>query len=152
MKSPNKYILFLGKNNSGESIMAEAIFKKINRCPEHDAISAGTEEPDGNVPKNIISILEEINIDISDNKKFFPKTLDSLPHKVQDRIINVYLIGSDVSDLKISLKNVRVEDFGLNVVDGKTENELRFIRDEIKSNVINILKEIYLNYERRCMR
>ena len=58
-------VLFLCVHNSARSQMAEAFFKKYAQS-EFDALSAGIEP--GKLNQNVVKVMMEIGIDISQNK------------------------------------------------------------------------------------
>lgn len=79
-------VLFVCRGNMGRSQIAEVLFKKYH--PEHKVISAGTvaKSKGKNLPSDIIKMMKQEGIDISNNKckKLTKKIADS-----SDVIINL---------------------------------------------------------------
>ncbi|MBT3463847.1 arsenate reductase ArsC [archaeon] len=130
--------------------MAEAFFKKINRCEGHVAISAGT-KPDKKIEENIIKVMSEKNIDMLDDKKYYPKIIDEIPKDIIDNVTYVYTMGCGVKCPTLSIKDINVTDLGFDDVKGKSLDEVRLIRDKVRSSIIDIIKKIYLKGGKRCI-
>ncbi|MGD0856628.1 MAG: arsenate reductase ArsC [Dehalococcoidia bacterium] len=127
-----KKIIFVCVGNSGRSQMAEAIFNKMTEG-EALAASAGT-MPAGLVDPDVIELMKEEGIDISSAK---PKQLTTEMLKEADKVITM---GCGVEEACPAFR-VNSEDWGLPDPKGKSKEEIRKIRDEIKVRVIRLLQE-----------
>jgi arsenate reductase len=126
-----KTALFICVHNSGRSQMAEAYFNRMAKGKAR-AISAGS-EPAAVVNPAVIEVMKEEGIDISHNK---PKLLTLDMIKGIGRAITM---GCENS---CPYTTVPVEDWGLEDPKGKSIEQVRKIRDEIKSKVKNMVKEM----------
>lgn len=128
-----KKILFLCKNNSCRSQMAEGIAKSLLGS-DFEIYSAGIEPTFVN--PYAIKVMAEINIDISENKS---KHLDSLKDVFFEDIITVCDIYSDSCPIFHNGKNILHWNFS-DPANAKGTKEEKFkifrqIRDEIKSKI-----------------
>jgi len=112
--------------------MAEAFFNKMAEG-EALAASAGT-MPVGLVDPNVIELMKEEGIDISSAK---PKQLTTEMLKEVDKVITM---GCGAEEACPAFR-VQSEDWGLPDPKGKSKEEIRNIRDEIKVRVIRLLQE-----------
>jgi len=128
-----KTVLFVCVGNSGRSQMAEAF---LNHYAEGKAkaISAGT-NPAANVEPTVVKAMKEVGIDISGNK---PKPL-ILEMLDQAHLVITMGCGAEAA---CPASWVETRDWGLEDPKDKPIEKVREIRDEIKTRVISLLKEI----------
>jgi len=130
-------VLFVCIHNSGRSQMAEAFFNQLAKGKAR-ALSAGT-APDTAVDSTVVEAMREMGIDISDSR---PKALT--PEMVE-QVDKVVTMGCGVEGI-CPATFVETEDWELEDPKGKTLEEVRKIRDEIKAKVVNLVKEM----QHRC--
>ena len=128
-----KKVLFICVGNAGRSQMAEALLNAMARGKAL-AISAGT-MPADRVDPDVIELMKEVGIDIGLSK---PKQLK--PEMLQD-VDKVITMGCGVEEACPAVR-VPSEDWGLPDPRGKSKEEIRKIRDEIKERVSKLLQEI----------
>ena len=126
-------VLFVCVHNSGRSQMAEAFLNQLGEGKVR-ALSAGT-NPDTAVDPSVIEAVREMGIDISGNR---PKTLTLKMVEQADKVITM---GCGVEGV-CPANFVETEDWELEDPKGKTLDEVRKIRDEIKAKIVDLLKEI----------
>ncbi|MGD0355358.1 MAG: arsenate reductase ArsC [Dehalococcoidia bacterium] len=126
-------VLFVCVGNSGRSQMAEAFFNHMSKGKPL-AFSAGT-MPSDRVDPMVIEVMKELDIDISGKK---PKQLTAEMLKSSKKVITMGCSTEDVCPATL----VTTEDWGLPDPKGKSKEEIRKIRDEIKSRVTRLLEEI----------
>jgi protein-tyrosine-phosphatase len=128
-----KNVLFVCVGNSGRSQMAEAFFNQL-AGGKAKASSAGT-NPASEVSPTVIQAMKEVGIDISNNR---PKklTLDML--KLADRVITMGCGVEGVCPTTLA----ETEGWGLEDPKGKSIDEVREIRDEIKARIAKMLKNL----------
>jgi len=112
--------------------MAEAFFNRLADGKAR-AISAGTRPADAVDPK-AIEVMREVGIDISGNK---PKALTMEVLEQADRVITM---GCGVEGV-CPASFVETEDWQLEDPKGKPIEEVRRIRDEIKTKVLRLLEK-----------
>ncbi|MHA7647705.1 arsenate reductase ArsC [Nitrosopumilus sp. S4] len=131
MVEPKK-LLFVCVENAGRSQMAEAFLRKF--APGLQVISAGT-KPNAELNTIVVQVMSEIGIDMIDQK---PK---ELTNQMIKESITVNMGCMD----KTSCPALFVKDvIDWNIPDPKDKNieEVRKIRDQIKSQVIQLLDSI----------
>ncbi len=128
-----KNVLFVCVHNSGRSQMAEAFLNELGKG-QAGAHSAGT-SPANAVDPAVMAVMEEGGIDISKN---VPKalTLDLL-----DQADRVVTMGCGVEGV-CPATSVETEDWGLDDPKGKSLEEVRRIRDEIRARVEKLVREL----------
>jgi arsenate reductase len=126
-----KNVLFICVGNSGRSQMAEAYFNHFAGGKAR-ASSAGT-DPSRSVSPQVIALMKEEGIDISHNhpKKLIPEMLENA-----DKVITM---GCGVAQA-CPASFVETEDWELDDPKGKTIDEVRKIRDEIKHRVTMLVQ------------
>ena len=130
-----KTILFVCVHNSGRSQMAEAFFNKL-AGGKAQALSAGT-QPAGEVNPVVVEAMREAGINISGNK---PKLLTIDMVKKADRMITMGC-GAE-AEAVCPASFIETEDWALEDPKGKSLEQVRKIRDEIKERVSKLVKEI----------
>ena len=113
--------------------MAEAFLNKLVEG-RAEAVSAGT-EPAETVDPTVVAVMREVGIDISLQR---PKKLTLAMIEQADRVITM---GCGVEEV-CPASFVETEDWALDDPKGKPADEVRRIRDQIRSNVLELLKEI----------
>ena len=128
-----KIVLFVCVRNSGRSQMAEAFFNQMAKG-KAKAKSAGT-RPARRLDDNVIEIMWEAGIEISRQrpKLLTPKLLDWA-----DRVITMGCSAEAVCPTTF----VETEDWAIEDPKGKTLEQVRKIRDEIKERVTKLLNEL----------
>ena len=127
-------IPFVCVENTGRSQMAEAFFKKY-ASDKFYAVSAGTITSTQLNPM-VIQVMKEIGIDMNDHK---PKLLSNDMTKNSSKIINMGCMD------KKSCPALFVKDvLDWNILDPKEKSldDVRKIRDQIKSEVINLIRSL----------
>jgi len=133
-----KTILFVCVHNSGRSQMAEAFFNQMAKG-KAQAYSAGT-QPADKVNPVVVAAMKEVGIDISGNK---PKTLMMDMVEKAARMITMGCGGE--AEAVCPAIFIETEDWALEDPKGKSRDQVRKIRDEIKDRVTNLIKELRLN-------
>ena len=126
--------MFVCVENAGRSQMAEAFFKKY-ASNEFDVISAGT-IPSTRLNATVIQAMKEIGIDINDQK---PKLLSNSMIETSPKIINMGCMDKDACPA-LFVKDVL--DWNISDPKGKSLEDVREIRDQIKSNVIGLIESL----------
>jgi len=127
-------ILFVCVENAGRSQMAEAFFRKYAPNRFH-VLSAGT-TPSSQLNPIVIQVMKEIGIDMVNQQ---PKTLSNSMIENSFKIINMGCMDKE------SCPSLFVKDaLDWNISDPKEKSidEVREIRNNIKSEVINLIKSL----------
>jgi len=130
-------ILFVCVENAGRSQMAEAFFKKYSKI-KFNVISAGT-IPSSELNPVIVQVMKEIGIDMLEQS---PKILSNTMIENSHKIVNMGCVDKE-SCPSIFVKNV----VDWNVSDPKTQSieQVRIIRDQIKSKVLNMIDSLKID-------
>ncbi len=132
-----KKILFVCVENAGRSQMAEAFFKKY--MPKgFEVISAGT-KPSSEVNSIVLQAMNEIGIDI---KNQTPKHISQQIISESEKAVNMGCIDKE-SCPALFMKDVL--DWQIPDPKGKSIEEVRKIRDQIKTKVIILIKSLEEN-------
>ena len=126
-----KTVLFICLHNSGRSQMAEAFFNQM-AGGKAGAISAGS-QPADQVNPLAAQAMQEVGLDISHNK---PKLL---PLEMLQGIDLAITMGCADA---CPVTTVETRDWGLEDPQGKSIEQVRQIRDKIKTRVIQLVKEL----------
>jgi len=118
-------ILFLCRQNAGRSQMAQAFFERL--APGNEAISAGS-EPASQVHSPVVEAMKEIGIDLTGRK---PQRVDQA---MLDRADHVISMGCD-DPAVCEYPGRKVEDWSIEDPSGKSFEDVRRIRDEIRQRV-----------------
>jgi protein-tyrosine-phosphatase len=129
-----KNILFVCVENAGRSQMAEAFFKKYAPRKFH-VVSAGT-IPSAQLNPLVIQVMKEIGIDMNDQK---PKLLSNSMVESSSKTINMGCMDKE-SCPSLFVKDVL--DWNISDPKEKSLDDVRKIRDHIKSEVINLIKSL----------
>jgi len=127
-----KTVLFVCVGNSGRSQMAEAFLNDLVNGKAR-AISAGT-KPASAVDPRTIEVMREVGIDISAAR---PKALTMEMLDQADRVVTMGCGTEGVCPASF----VETEDWQLEDPKGKSLEEIRRIRDEIKTRVKRLLEK-----------
>jgi len=126
-----KAILFVCKGNSGRSQMAEAFLNNLSKKIE--ATSAGI-EPDTEIHPWTIKVMEEVGIEINKRK---PRKLTEDMMENSEKII---LLDSSLLKEILPKYLPKTEVWEIEKLLGKSLEEVRKIRDEIKEKVVELLR------------
>ena len=129
-----KNILFVCVENAGRSQMAEAFFKKYAKNQFH-VISAGT-SPSSHLNPVVVSVMNELGIDLKNQK---PQLLSSSMIKNSNKTVNMGCMDKE-SCPSLFVKDV--DDWSIEDPKGKSIDDVRKIRDQIKNDVLNLLNSI----------
>ncbi|NWF77952.1 MAG: arsenate reductase ArsC [Chloroflexi bacterium] len=135
MRDKTKAILFVCVHNSGRSQMAEAFLNHLAKG-KAQAYSAGT-QPADKVNPVVIEAMREVGIDISKNR---PKVLTIDMVEKAGKMITMGC-GAEAEAL-CPASFIETEDWALEDPKGKTLEQVRKIRDEIKKRVTKLLNEL----------
>lgn len=130
---PPKKVLFVCVENSARSQMAEGFLRKYSKIFE--PISAGT-QPISNLNPLAIQAMKEIDIDISNQR---PKLLSNEMLNDSFKIVNMGCMDRE------SCPSLFVQDvIDWNILDpkGKSIEDVRQIRDQIKSEVLELIEKL----------
>ena len=130
-----KTILFVCVHNSGRSQMAEAFFHHLAKG-KGQAYSAGT-QPADKVNPVVIEAMREVGINISKNR---PKALTIDMVEKADKMITMGC--SPEAGALCPASFIETEDWALEDPKGKTLEQVRKIRNEIKVRVTKLLNEL----------
>ena len=132
-----KKILFVCVENAGRSQMAEAFFKKY--MPKgFEAISAGTKSS-AQVNPIVSQAMNELGIDIENQT---PKPISQQIISESEKAINMGCIDKE-SCPALFMKDIL--DWQIPDPKGKSIEEVRKIRDQIKAKVIILIKSLEEN-------
>jgi protein-tyrosine-phosphatase len=131
MAKPKK-VLFVCVENAGRSQMAEGFLRKF--APHLDVISAGT-KPKSQLIPNVIDVMKEIGIDITEQK---PKELTNEMIS-QSIIVNMGCMDTESCP---ALFVDEVIDWNISDPKDKDIEKIREIRDQIKNEVLNLIKKL----------
>jgi protein-tyrosine-phosphatase len=126
-------ILFVCVENVGRSQMAEGFFREYT--PKFKVISVGT-EPNSELNPIVVEAMKEIGIDITNQK---PKLLSNQMLEESIKTVNMGCIDQE------TCPSLFVKDLlEWNIADpkGKTIEEIRKIRDQTKSRVLDLIKKL----------
>jgi protein-tyrosine-phosphatase len=128
----NKKILFVCVENAGRSQMAEGFLREY--APEFEVISAGT-KPKIKISPIVVEAMSEVGIDISKQK----------PKELTDEMISSSItvnMGCMDQEACPSLFANDVIDWNITDPKNKDLEKVREIRDNIKNEVLNLIKKL----------
>jgi len=129
----NPHVLFVCVENAGRSQIAEGFFREY--ANKFEVTSAGT-EPKSELNPIVVKVMNEVGIDIRNQK---PKLLSNKMIQDSFRTINMGCMNKE------SCPSLFVDDvLDWNITDpkGKTIEEVRKIRDQIKFEVLSLIKKL----------
>jgi arsenate reductase (thioredoxin) len=126
-----KTVIFACVHNAGRSQMAAAFFNQLADPTKATAISAGT-EPGLRVHPEVLSVMQEVGIDLSAAK----------PQKLTQELANdaTLLITMGCGDKCPYVPGLRRDDWPLRDPKGLPTDEVRMIRDEVKTRVRHLVE------------
>ena len=127
-------ILFVCVENAGRSQMAEAFFRKFSD-DKFNVISAGT-VPSTKLNPVVMQVMKEIGIDMANQS---PKTISQSMISNSFKTVNMGCMDKE-SCPALFVKDVI--DWNIPDPKEKTIEQVRDIRDQIKSEVLNLIKSI----------
>jgi arsenate reductase len=124
-------IIFACVHNAGRSQMAAAFFNQLADHSKAQAVSAGT-EPGLRVHPEVQSAMQEVGIDLSGAK----------PQKLTQELAEgaSLLITMGCGDKCPYVPGLRRDDWPLRDPKGLPVEEVRVIRDEVKTRVYNLIQ------------
>lgn len=128
-----KIILFVCKGNSGRSQMAEAFFNILSR--KMKTISAGT-KPDDKIHSWTVQLIKEVGIDVSQQK---PKLLTN---KLMNKTDKIIVMDSELLNSVPQKYLPKIEKWKIEKVFGKSIEEVREIRNQIKKRVEQLIERL----------
>ena len=129
-----KDVLFVCVENAGRSQMAEAFFRKFNQ-DRFNVISAGT-IPSTMLNPIVMQVMKEIGIDITNQS---PKTLSNSMISNSFKTINMGCMDKESCPALFVKDTI---DWNIPDPKEKTIEQVREIRDQIKSEVLNLIASI----------
>ncbi len=127
-------VLFVCVENAGRSQMAEAFFEKYS-SKKFNVISAGT-LPSSQLNSLSVQVMKEIGIDLDDQQ---PKLLSNKMIESSFKTINMGCMDKE-SCPSLFVKDVL--DWNISDPKEKSIDEVRKIRDKIKTEVMNLIDSI----------
>ncbi len=127
-------ILFVCVENAGRSQMAEAFFRKY--APDKFQVSSAGTTPSSQLNPIVIEVMKEIGIDMNNQE---PKILSNSMIEDSSKTVNMGCMDKE-SCPSLFVKDV----LDWNVLDPKEKSidEVREIRDQIKSKVLSLIKSL----------
>src|SRR5271156_3992210 len=124
-------VVFACVHNAGRSQMAAAFFNQLADRQKAEALSAGT-EPGLRVHPEVLAVMQEVGIDLIDAKP--QKLTEELAREAQ------LLITMGCGDKCPYVPGLRRDDWPLSDPKGRPLDEVRAVRDDIRSRVAALLK------------
>ena len=123
-------VIFACVHNAGRSQMAAAFFNRLADTAVAQAVSAGTNPGDGVHPE-VVAVMREVGIDLS----------AATPQKLTSELAcsAQMLITMGCGDECPVVPGVRRDDWPLDDPKGRSLEEVRRIRDEIRRRVADLL-------------
>jgi arsenate reductase (thioredoxin) len=128
---PVKTVLFACRHNAGRSQMAAAFFNAVADPAKARALSAGT-APGDRVHPEVVDVMREVGVDLSGVKP--QKLTDALARGVD------VLVTLGCGEECPFVPGARVEDWPLPDPKGQPREQVRAIRDEIRTRVTDLIK------------
>ena len=139
MSTSETTVAFVCVQNAGRSQMATAFAKRErdrrNLTDEIHILTGGT-QPADHVHPEVVTVMEEIGIDLSENT---PRDITVGELQASEYVITMGCSTQDVCPATWSGDN---RDWGLDDPDGKSIEEVRKIRDEIEDRVSEFFDEL----------
>ena len=126
--------LFVCLHNAGRSQMSAALFERA-AAGRHRALSAGSEaDPDGHVHPQVVEIMRELGIDLSDRRP------QRLSHELAEQADVVVTMGC--GDACPYIPGRRYVDWQLEDPKGRPVEEVRSTRDDIARRIEALVAEL----------
>jgi protein-tyrosine-phosphatase len=129
-----KNILFVCLENAGRSQIAEAFFKKYDKN-KFNVISAGT-TPSSHLNPIVILVMAEIGIDLKNQQ---PQLLSNSMIENSTKTINMGCMDKESCP---SLFVNDTDNWKIDDPKGKSIDDVRKIRDQIKTDVLNLIDSL----------
>ena len=126
------HVLFVCLHNAGRSQMSQALFEQTAGA-RHSAASAGT-EPAGQVHPEVVQVMAEMGLNLSDNK---PQRLTTELAEAADVVVTM-----GCGDACPFIPGKRYIDWDLPDPSDKSVDEVRQIRNEIDRRVQTLLDHL----------
>ena len=133
MNTP-KNILFVCLENAGRSQIAEAFFKKYDKN-KFNVMSAGT-TPSSHLNPIVILVMAEIGIDLKNQR---PQLLSNSMIENSTKTINMGCMDKESCP---SLFVNDTDNWKIDDPKGKSIDDVRKIRDQIKTDVLNLIDSL----------
>jgi protein-tyrosine-phosphatase len=127
-------ILFVCVENAGRSQMAEAFFRKF--APSRFNVSSAGTTPSSQLNPIVIQVMKEVGIDVMNQH---PKLLSDFMIENSSKTVNMGCMEKE-SCPSLFVKDVL--DWNISDPKEKSLDEVRIIRDTIKSEVMNLIKTL----------
>jgi len=127
-------ILFVCVENAGRSQMAEAFFRKF--APSRFNVSSAGTTPSSQLNPLVIQVMKEVGIDMMNQH---PKLLSDFMIQNSSKTVNMGCMDKE-SCPSLFVKDVL--DWNISDPKEKSLDEVRIIRDTIKSEVMNLIKTL----------
>ena len=128
------HVLFVCLHNAGRSQMSEALFEQ-EAAGRHSAASAGSRaEPDGSIHPEVIAVMEELGMDLSDRS---PRLLIDEMAREADVVVTM-----GCGDECPYFPGKRYLDWNLPDPKGQEVDAVRQTRDEIAVRVRELVEEL----------
>lgn len=127
-----KKVIFACVHNAGRSQMAAAFFNQLADSQKAQAVSAGT-EPAERVHPEVLTVMKEVGIDLSDAK----------PQRLTEDLAKsaILLVTMGCGEKCPYVPGLEIQDWPLPDPKGKSLEQVRVTRDEIKTKIENLLQE-----------
>ena len=127
-----KKVIFACVHNAGRSQMAAAFFNAVTNPAKARAISAGT-HPGERVHPVVVEAMHEVGIDLSEAK----------PQRLTDQLASgaSHLVTMGCGDECPFVPGAQRDDWPLPDPKGKPIEEVRVIRDEVRSRVERLIRD-----------
>lgn len=127
-------VLFVCLHNAGRSQMSQALFERA-AGGRHTAWSSGSEaDPEGQVHPEVIEVMRELGIDLSDRK---PRRLSYEDAEWADLLVTM-----GCGDACPYIPGKRYIDWDLEDPKGQSVETVRETRDDIERRVIALVEEL----------
>jgi protein-tyrosine-phosphatase len=128
-------VLFLCVHNAGRSQMALGWFTKL--AGDRAMAWSGGSDPGNAVNESAVAVMSEVGIDLS---RQFPKPWTDEFFKAADVVVTM-----GCGDACPLVPGKHYEDWDLDDPDGKSVEEVRLIRDEIRRRVVELMVRLDIN-------
>ncbi len=124
-------VIFACVHNAGRSQMAGAFFNELVDRSKAEAISAGT-EPGDRIHPEVLTVMQELGIDLSNAK----------PQRLTQELANEaqLLVTMGCGDKCPYVPGLRRDDWPLRDPKGLPAENVRSIRDEVKTRVLTLIE------------
>jgi protein-tyrosine-phosphatase len=126
-------VLFVCVENAGRSQMAEGFFREY--AQKFEVVSAGT-EPESKLNPVVVDAMKEVGIDITNQK---PKLFSNEMIENSIKTVNMGCMDRE-SCPSLFVKDIL--EWNIEDPKGKTIEEIRKIRDQIKFKVLTLIKKL----------